>query len=80
MLEAARCLVVGHKWARHRYEATQGDDQPEGIFLKCVRCGKVMKATDCRPSPRVVRGWVGDIAIRRRAPMAPPMASVRSAE
>ena len=29
MLEAARCLVVGHEWARHRYEATQGDDQPE---------------------------------------------------
>ncbi len=41
MLEAARCLVVGHKWGRHRYEATQGDDQPEGIFLKCIRCGKV---------------------------------------
>jgi hypothetical protein len=49
MLEAARCLVVGHKWVRHRYEATQGEDQPEGIFLKCVRCGKVDESDGLPP-------------------------------
>ena len=49
MLEAAWCLVVGHKWARHRYEATQDDDQPEDILLKCVRCGKVDESAGLPP-------------------------------
>jgi hypothetical protein len=49
MLEAAWCLVVGHKWGRHRYAATQGDDQPEGIYLKCIRCAKVDESEGLPP-------------------------------
>ena len=35
------CLVLGHNWSKHRYATTQGIDQPEGTFLKCVRCQKI---------------------------------------
>ena len=41
MLKRTVCLLLGHNWTRHRYESTESDDQPEGHYLKCVRCGKI---------------------------------------
>ena len=76
MLEGRMVLGRRPRWGRHRYEATQGDDQPEGIFLKCIRCGKVDEAKDYRPSRRVAPGSVGDIAVRRRS-KRPPHGGVR---
>jgi hypothetical protein len=49
MLEGRMVLGRRPQWGRHRYEATQGDDQPEGIFLKCIRCGKVDESEKLPP-------------------------------
>jgi hypothetical protein len=35
------CMLLGHNWTHHRYEATDDYDQPEGTYHKCVRCGKI---------------------------------------
>jgi hypothetical protein len=41
MLKRFICMLLGHNWTRHRYESTESGDQPEGNYLKCVRCGKI---------------------------------------
>ena len=41
VLRKTVCLIVNHKWTSHRYPATKGEDQPEGTYRKCLRCGKV---------------------------------------
>ena len=33
-------MVLGRNWSRQRYPVTQGDEQPGGTFLRCVRCGR----------------------------------------
>jgi len=30
-----RCFLLGHRWLRVRYD---GDDTPDGYFLRCRRC------------------------------------------
>jgi hypothetical protein len=51
MIERVICALVGHKWSRHRYPATPGDDQPEGTLLRCVRCGKFDESAGLPPGP-----------------------------
>ena len=41
MLKRLTCMLLGHKWTVHRYEAAEGYDQPEGKYLKCVRCKRI---------------------------------------
>jgi hypothetical protein len=41
MLKRSICMLFGHNRTRHRYESTESDDQPEGWYVKCVRCGKI---------------------------------------
>jgi hypothetical protein len=40
VLARAICLVINHKWVRRRYPAVGSEDQPEGTYLLCLRCGK----------------------------------------
>jgi hypothetical protein len=47
------CLVLGHNWSKHRYATTQGIDQPEGTFLKCVRCQKIDEGEGLPGGPMV---------------------------
>jgi hypothetical protein len=79
MLEAAWCLVVGHKWGRHRYEATQAMTNRKASFSSASGAGRLMKAKDCRPCTRVVRGSVGDMRFEGGR-QGRRMASVRSAQ
>jgi hypothetical protein len=51
MIKRVICALVSHKWSRHRYPATPGDDQPEGTYLRCVRCGKVDESAGLPPGP-----------------------------
>lgn len=41
VLKSMVCMVISHKWSRHRYPVTQGHDQPEGTYLRCLRCGRI---------------------------------------
>jgi hypothetical protein len=49
-------------------------------FSSASGAGRLMKAKDCRPSRRVVRGSVGDITVRRWPSRPPHMRSGRSAQ
>jgi hypothetical protein len=53
VLKRVICVVLDHNWSRQRYTAAHGDDQPEGTFLKCVRCGKVDESAGLPPGPMV---------------------------
>lgn len=53
VLRRAVCAVMGHNWSRQRYPRTEGDDQPEGAFLKCVRCGYVDEGEGLPGGPMV---------------------------
>jgi hypothetical protein len=54
MLKRLVCVVADHNWTRHRYPTTEVGDQPEGTFLKCVRCGKVDESEPGPSGPMVV--------------------------
>jgi hypothetical protein len=49
-------------------------------FSSASGAGRLMKAKDCRPSRRVVRGSVGDITVQRWPSRPPHMRSGRSAQ
>jgi DNA-directed RNA polymerase subunit M/transcription elongation factor TFIIS len=53
MLKRLVCMVADHNWTRHRYPTTEAGDQPEGTFLKCVRCGKVDESEPGPSGPMV---------------------------
>jgi hypothetical protein len=53
LLRRFTCMVLGHNWTHHRYEATDGDDQPEGTYHKCVRCGKINESGGLPGGPMV---------------------------
>ncbi len=54
MVKRVVCMVLDHNWSRQRYPAMQGDDQPEGTYLKCVRCGKVDEGHGLPGGPMVM--------------------------
>ncbi len=51
MLKRFICMLLGHNWTRHRYEAAEGDDQPQGTYLKCVRCGRINESAGLPGGP-----------------------------
>lgn len=53
MLKRVVCMVLDHNWSRQRYPGLPGADQPEGTYLKCVRCGKVDEGAGLPPGPMV---------------------------
>lgn len=54
MLRRVVCFLLGHNWSRHRYPAAvPGADQPEGTYLKCVRCSKVEEGEGLPGGPMV---------------------------
>ena len=55
MLKRSVCMLWGHNWTRHRYESTESDDQPEGWYVKCARCGKINEGAGL-PSGGMVGG------------------------
>ena len=44
MLKRLTCMLLDHNWTRHRYESAESYDQPEGTYLKCVRCGRISES------------------------------------
>ena len=34
------CVVLGHTWSTHRYQAVNSEEHPRGIYRTCSRCGK----------------------------------------
>ena len=54
MVKRAVCVVLGHNWSRQRYSTTQGDDQPAGTYLKCVRCKRVDEGEGLPGGPMVM--------------------------
>lgn len=53
MIRRVVCMVLGHNWSRQRYPAAQGDEQPVGTFLRCVRCGRDDEGDGLPPGPMV---------------------------
>jgi hypothetical protein len=53
MLKRFTCMLLGHNWTRHRYEAGEDYDQPEGTYLKCVRCGRINESAGLPGGPMV---------------------------
>ena len=53
MVKRMMCFALGHNWSRHRFPATQGYDQPEGTYLKCVRCLKIEEGAGLPGGPMV---------------------------
>jgi len=53
MFKRIVCMLIDHNWTRHRYQAVEGDDQPQGTYLKCVRCGKINDSAGLPGGPMV---------------------------
>jgi hypothetical protein len=53
MLKRFICILIDHNWTRHRYEATEAYEQPEGTYLKCVRCGRINESGGLPGGPMV---------------------------
>jgi hypothetical protein len=51
MLKRFTCMLLGHNWTRHRYEAAEDYEQPEGTYLKCVRCGRINESAGLPGGP-----------------------------
>ena len=51
------CFLFGHAWTRHRYPAARpGDDAPEAMFRKRVRCKRITESEES-PNPPLSAGF-----------------------